>query len=297
MAPLVSYIVPTHDRKSDLRETVHSILEQEYLNQEIIIVSDSTDGTEELFTGGPLDREEIRFHQTDRQLGPSSARNIGIEMATGKLYVFLDDDAVFADPSATNAVVDAFEDDKNLGVLAFCIRDYYTGELNSAEFPHRMREPSSEGRFHTTYFVGAGCAIRPAAIEEAGTFSEYLERFEEVDLAFRIINAGYSIEYVPAAEVKHKNAPVEERAPNRVIRFDLENRMMTAVRNLLWRHVLVSLVVWSGYTLHRARLDPRPLLIGLAGFLQQLPRLLKERSAVGPQALHYLEAHGGRLYY
>lgn len=298
MGLTVSFIIPTHNRKSKLRDTVDSVLEQEYSAKEVIVVSDSTDGTANLFSEeGRFNLDEVRFHNTSCSLNPSSARNIGIEMATGDVYVFLDDDAVMVDSAATGRIVDAFAASDDLGILAFCIRDHTTGELNAAEFPHPNRTPTPDERFQTTYFVGAGCAIRPEAIGSAGDFPECFDRFEEIDLSFRIIDAGYRIEYFPEVVIEHKNDPVDQRPPNSTIRYDLENRLMMSVRNFPWRFVLSSLLIWSGYTLYRAGLDPRPLLVGLASFVRQLPRLLGERSVLGSEAMAYIKQNGDRRYY
>lgn len=301
MEPKVVYVIPTHDRRADLGEAIESIREQDYDAQEIAVVSDqSTDGTRELFAdGGAFDCNDISFHHSNEHIGAPKARNIGVEMVSGNVYVFVDDDIVLPSRDVTASVVDALESDPDVGALAFCIENYYTGEIMDDEFPHRKRTPTREEAFDTTYFIGAGCAIRAEALSDAGGFPETFDpnRFEELDLAFRLINHGYRIKYTPSIVVRHKRSPEGRKSTKEAIRYDFENRTKTAVRNLPWRYVLVSTFVWGGYTLIRARFDPRPLVRGLISLLDSRRELLDERSVLGKEALKYVRQHSGRLYY
>ncbi len=87
--PLVSVIVPTHDRRDFLREALRSVEGQSYPHLEIIVVDDgSTDGTREMI------RHEfpaVRYIFQENR-GPSAARNAGIRQARGEWLSFLDSD-------------------------------------------------------------------------------------------------------------------------------------------------------------------------------------------------------------
>lgn len=88
-SPLVSVILPTHNRAWTLKAAVDSVLAQENCPFELIVVDDgSTDETPALLRsyGGRLTvlRQENR--------GVSAARNTGIAHAAGELIAFLDSD-------------------------------------------------------------------------------------------------------------------------------------------------------------------------------------------------------------
>lgn len=296
-----SYIIPTHNRKDELVEAIESIRNQNYDDQEIIIISDrSTDGTRDLFTsGGRLDDAETKFYHSEERIGAPEARNIGIDMASGEVLMFVDDDIVLPDDDATTSIVQGFETEDELGVLALCIENYYTGEIMSDEFPHRSKEPTRRSAFETTYFIGAGCAIRATALQEAGGFPESFDpnRFEEIDLSFRILDAGYTIRFEPSVVVRHKRSPKGRKLPTELVRYDLENRIKASVRNLPWRHVLVSTVLWGLFTLLRSRFDPRPVFRALLSIWQSRAMLLEERSVLAPETVERVKEHSGRLYY
>jgi len=84
--PLVSIVIPTHNRKEKLTRPINSILQSNYPKDklETIVVDDaSTDGT----------YEEIRakFHsgvkiiRNEREMLPAASRNIGIKMLMGNI--------------------------------------------------------------------------------------------------------------------------------------------------------------------------------------------------------------------
>jgi glycosyltransferase involved in cell wall biosynthesis/radical SAM superfamily enzyme YgiQ (UPF0313 family) len=94
LTPLVSVIVPTHNRQEMLATAISSILSQTMRSFEIIVINDA--GTDVLpvlqkFEG----KGNIRYiaHETNR--GLAAARNTGIQAARGKYIAYLDDDDTF----------------------------------------------------------------------------------------------------------------------------------------------------------------------------------------------------------
>ena len=90
--PLITVIIPVYNIIEYLPRCVHSVTAQTYENLEIILVDDgSTDGTGELCDKLGLEDGRIRvFHKENG--GSSSARNLGLEMATGEYVGFVDSD-------------------------------------------------------------------------------------------------------------------------------------------------------------------------------------------------------------
>ncbi len=91
--PLVSVVIPHHDRPLLLAQAVESVQRQTYSNFEIIVVDD---GSREPFSLGALEELEAAIdklrvvRQSNRYLG--AARNTGISNAQGSVIAFLDDD-------------------------------------------------------------------------------------------------------------------------------------------------------------------------------------------------------------
>lgn len=296
----VSFVIATYNRKDDLRETLNSILNQTYSNYEIVVVCNSDDDTPELFIqGSPFDREEIRYFHYLERMGVPKARNTGIKKATGDIIITIDDDAVLEHPDVTTHVVETFTQDSDLGIIAFRSENYYSGEVAAKEFPDppfNQRSPDEE--FETTFFVGVGNAIRADVFEEVGYYAEDFEYgVEELDLSLRVVDAGWRIKYDPKACVRHKESP-EGRLPDQeVIAKILENRIRTTVRNLPWRYVAVSSIIWSVYTLSQTSGDPRPVLSAISFVLDAKEDLLDQRDVLDRQTLTSIKRKSGPLYW
>lgn len=92
MNPKISVIVPVYNVEDYLKECVDSILAQSYNNFELILVNDgSTDSSYKIC------EEYLKQNNTIKLInkpngGLSSARNAGIEIATGEFLSFIDSD-------------------------------------------------------------------------------------------------------------------------------------------------------------------------------------------------------------
>lgn len=118
----LSFIVPVYNVAPYLRKCVDSLLEQGYVDYEIILVDDgSTDDSWQIiqeyvsrFRG--LEDERIRgIHQENG--GLSAARNAGIKAAKGEYICFVDSDDYW-EPNVIGGLMEQIERDK-LDVLRF----------------------------------------------------------------------------------------------------------------------------------------------------------------------------------
>ncbi len=90
MAPLVSVIIPTHDRLPMLHDAIDSVLAQTYRDFEIIVVDDgSQDGTAEKIAARYGSAVRVL---TQARRGVAAARNLGVKYSRGAYLAFLDSD-------------------------------------------------------------------------------------------------------------------------------------------------------------------------------------------------------------
>jgi len=90
MNPLVSVVVPTRDRPSELSEALASIFDQSFRDLEVIVVDDGSRAAIE-----PLDPRagsSLRVSRLEPARGAAAARNHGVSCARGRYVAFLDDD-------------------------------------------------------------------------------------------------------------------------------------------------------------------------------------------------------------
>jgi GT2 family glycosyltransferase len=152
---------------------------------------------------------EVR-HVPSATTGLSAARNAGIALAREPVVAMIDDDAVVT-PTWAQAVDDAMR----LGGP----RTAVTGRVVPGPTPTgREYVPSCNvsttpavfrGRIGRDVLFGNNFAIPRAAIEEIGWFDERLgagarwRAADDNDFGHRLLDAGYTIRFVPEAEVTH----------------------------------------------------------------------------------------------
>lgn len=94
----VSVVVPTRDRSKDLADLLLTIINQNYLPLEVIIVDDSpADSVKQV-----VDSLDFKFRSLSCKLryvkgdgdGLPAARNLGVKLSRGEIILFLDDDTL-----------------------------------------------------------------------------------------------------------------------------------------------------------------------------------------------------------
>jgi Glycosyl transferase family 2 len=89
---LVSVVMPVHDPDHSLLTSVRSVLAQSWTNLEVLLCDDaSTTGLDLLERCADLD-PRVRLLRAPRNAGAYSARNLGLEHATGRYLTFQDAD-------------------------------------------------------------------------------------------------------------------------------------------------------------------------------------------------------------
>lgn len=91
--PLISVIMPVHNRKNIVMNSIESVLSQTYENFELIIVDDaSTDGTVELLKEIQHEKIHTIFHERNKNC--CGARNTALKESKGEYIAYLDSDNI-----------------------------------------------------------------------------------------------------------------------------------------------------------------------------------------------------------
>lgn len=109
--PLVSVVIPVFNNEDTINETLDSVVNQDYINLEIIVVNDgSTDNTEELLNS----YKQIRIINQENS-GSAVARSKGIHAASGKYIAFIDADDLWV-PWKISTQVECLENNPDAGM-------------------------------------------------------------------------------------------------------------------------------------------------------------------------------------
>lgn len=138
-SPLVSVVIPTHNRPELLAEALQSVAAQTLTDWETIVVDDASqprvDPEYILQTYGP--RVKVLRHELAK--GGSASKNTGIQAAAGQYLAFLDDDDVY-DPKYLATAVATLERHPTLKTLFMSViwfgpnskwtTHYYSGAMS-----------------------------------------------------------------------------------------------------------------------------------------------------------------------
>jgi len=198
-------VVPVYNGANTIAACVDSLLALRYPEDrvEVLVVDNgSRDGTASVLT--QYDGRVVRLSESTR--GPGAARNAGLERASGDVVAFTDADCR-VDPDWLMAVVAPLEDAR-VGIAGGTIRAMPpVGDVERfGEAIHDHRRAIEV--FEPPYAISMNWASRRTVLEELGGFDERFRRCEDVDLSYRMTQAGYRLAFAPAAIVFHHN---EER--------------------------------------------------------------------------------------
>lgn len=177
---------------------------------------------------------------TPTNLGIPAARALAASRAETDIIVFLDDDAVAGD-HVGEGVRAAFEADPTCGAVALRLVDENgaTARRHVPRFGGRGAERGGD----VALFLGGACAFRRSAYEGAGGYwGDLFYGHEEVELAWRLIDRGWTIRYLPDATVFHPRTVIGRHADG--WRMTGRNRVMIARRTLPWPVAFVHTVGW-----------------------------------------------------
>jgi len=215
--PLVSVVIPTHNRKEKLIRLINSIQRCKYPQDkiEIVIVDDaSTDKTHETLKEK---FSEIKILRNEVKLFASACRNLGIRNSQGD-YIFLVDDDNVLDENALGELVKVFAKYPDVGMVG-PITCYYKNPgriwcAGARLYPvifistHISQgvniQNFSEQQLIECDYVPNAFMIKRFITKHVGLFDERLPiMWEDVDFALRLKKKNYKVVVSPTAKVFH----------------------------------------------------------------------------------------------
>lgn len=228
-APFASVIVCTRDHTELLTSCLDRIQALDYPNFEVVVVDNapSNEETRELLEKICAMDPRFRYLRQDRP-GLSAARNAGLIGARGEILAYTDDD-VLVDRNWLTEIARTFRSEPGIGCVTGLVataaietnaEGYFdarspswSARMTSERYDLRERRddsplyPYSAGIFGT----GANLAVSREAMDRVGEFDEALgagtktKGGEDLDIFVRVLRAGFTIAYEPAALVWHQH--------------------------------------------------------------------------------------------
>lgn len=200
--PIVSVIIPTHNRNGFLQSAIESVLNQTFQSFEIIVVDDASSEDVQGIVQGFHDRR-VKYIRHEINKGEAGARNTGLIHSNGEYIAFLDDDDMWF-PEKLALQMNVLENSPaNVGGI-------YSGfiAINGAKQTSYARIPTRKGNIYQDLLVKntigtpSTVLIKRACIETAGLFDENIFYGVDHDFYLRIAKH-FHFEYIAKPLVQY----------------------------------------------------------------------------------------------
>ena len=195
---MISVIIPTYNRGQTISKSVQSVLNQSYIDLEVIIIDDgSTDNTEKIIL--ELEDSRISYYKNTSNIGACGSRNKGIEIAKGEFIAFQDSDDEWLPEKLKEQINFLKKVDCD---VVFCSMERLLGKKKEIYPPYNPNNNSDlykqllyENCTSTQTLLGKSYVFKKI------TFDEGMPRFQDWELMLRI-TADYSVKHLNKVLVK-----------------------------------------------------------------------------------------------
>ena len=191
-APLVSVILPTHNRAKTLRRAIDSVLSQTHRELELIVIDDgSTDQTQSLLKS--YNDPRLKVLAPGRLGSAARARNYGLEHANGEFVAFQDSDDIWLCEKLERQL--AFAAQQPQTDMTAC--GYIVVRADNRPPRYHGKELLDPNHDFRSLFSGSGSQlstpawlVRRERLVQLGGFDETLDMWEDWELSLRLEMVG-----------------------------------------------------------------------------------------------------------
>lgn len=200
-APYLSVIVPVRDGGVAFGRCLSALRASSWDDFELIVVDDGSlddSGARALASGA-------RVIRSPRSRGPGAARNLGAQSARGEWILFVDADCEVGPHTLATAANAARAGDGDALFGSYDDAPAAAGFVARYKnlFHHYVHQSSAASAW--SFWAGCG-AVRRAAFLAVGGFDERRyprPSIEDIEMGYRLADAGYQIRFRPDLTVKH----------------------------------------------------------------------------------------------
>lgn len=217
----ITYGILTFNRKKEVLRAIDSAYRQKGLDNyesEIVMVdAASVDGTAKTVAEKYPD---VKIIKLPYNIGCPSGRNYIYANSTGDFIINIDDDGYLEDDAA-KLIVDTFESDDRIGVVA--IKQLFIGTDKDGV-------AVSDQKSDVSLFRGGLSAFRTSALKEAGYYpDDYFMYCEEDYLTLKFLDKGYRIVCEPDSAMWHPEIG-SSRTNKKLEYYKYRNSMQNVIR-------------------------------------------------------------------
>jgi GT2 family glycosyltransferase len=230
-------------RPAELRRALDSLRRQRDVDVDVVVVGNGWEPS-----GLPAG---VRGVGLAEDAGIPGGRNAGVPHARGELLFFLDDDASLASDDALALVAAKFED-PDLGLLQLRVAPSTAGRPRRDWVPRLRAGDPARSSAVTAVWEGAVATPRRVFDQVGGWPAEFRHAHEGVDLAWRVMDAGYRVRYAGDVVALHP-AQATPMPHAYSYYFGARNRVWLARRHLPLPFGVIYVVMFALRTVPQLR--------------------------------------------
>jgi GT2 family glycosyltransferase len=304
MKPL-SFIILSYNRSADLLELLKNISQLDDAHQlleEIIVVNNASTENYDQVRSFIKEHSSLPYIYFDapENLGVAKGRNYALQKGKAPLIIMLDDDAILQNKDCLINIVKEFEinnTERSKAIVSFKVLYYDNLQMQENALPHKKyNEYKDRSFFETYYYAGGAHAIKREVIEKLGQYpADFFYGMEEYDLAYRILDAGYSIVYSDKIIMLHKESPLGRKPKKEKLQMMWVNKTKVAWRYLPKKYFYSTAFMWSMQYLKETGFN-------ISGFFSGWKKVFaipstEKRTMISQNTKDYLRKVKARLWY
>jgi len=183
--PLVSVVIPTHNRAEVIGRAVDSVLQQTYPRIEIVVVDDrSTDATQAVLQ--EIRAPSLKILKTTNSRGAAAARNLGISRSSGDLIAFLDSDDAWESRKIELQVACFRNGPPDLGAVYTKVTAHHSDGSVTQRVPQHRGRIFDVLQWRNKVGGASSVMVHRSVFDDVGLFDIRLPACEDWDLWARI---------------------------------------------------------------------------------------------------------------
>lgn len=265
----VSVVIINFNTKKLTEQCIASVINTTKCDFEIIVVDNSSKSEEKYISDSPL----VKVINSENK-GFGHACNIGMKNSSGDFYLMLNSDTIVHD-GAIDKCAEYMSSHENIGALG-CKTILADGTLDhnckrglptpSASLYYLLKldkkypDSPKYARYHATYLnenkinevevlSGSFMMLDKKVTDKIGGFDEdFFMYCEDVDLCYRISQAGFKIIYYPNASITHLKGQSGLNSKNRKVIFHFHKSMLLFYKKHFLKkyNIFVTIAVYLG---------------------------------------------------
>ena len=195
----VSVYIPCYNAREHIKNCLESVFAQRYPIDEVLVIDDgSDDDTAKIAAAYP-----VKIIRQERNKGLAAARQRAMREARNEFVACLDADCV-ADQDWLATLVARLDDETVAAAGGMLVETHTVRLADQWRSVHMKQQWGSALLVNPPFLYGSNVVVKAAAVRQAGGYDErFTTNYEDVDMSRRLRASGFSLLYVPQAQVYH----------------------------------------------------------------------------------------------